>query len=97
VSENWQAGDQALCIKLGPWVASKDPAKKHVIPGPRGGEHCTVEQVFPEDGFLVIKNHVTIGKSGKPTRFKPDRFVKVTPPKSEDELDRSTNKELENV
>jgi hypothetical protein len=90
VSTDWQPGDLALCIKVGPWT---NPETKTPINRPiKGGQFCTVEGLFPDSvyrtGFgLILKEDPRRAVNGNRVNYASDRFVKVTP-EAEDAFDR---------
>jgi len=77
---DWQVGDLALCIKLGPWTCSDGsaPEDQGII---RGGGLYTVQRVGYLDPALCL------GFDVEPdVPYQADRFVKVTPPKTKQSI-----------
>ena len=79
---DWQKGDLALCIKMGPWVGD---ITGEVLPGekPKPGRVYTVETVTCRDGITLL--FLVDVVNARP--FWASRFRKVTP-QSEDAFDR---------
>lgn len=81
MSEDWKAGDLALCIKMGPWVTFGKNAVSDGA-GPRCGQHLTVREVQTFDGRKALSFD-----AWRRDCFLADRFVKITP-LPRDEFDR---------
>jgi len=75
--DDWQVGDLALCIKLGPW--------RDVI-GPKCGEVRAVRGVGRDPIGVGLWLEGYPGKL-RSDGFSASRFRKITPPKA-DEFDR---------
>lgn len=90
MADDWQKGNLALCVKLGPWRGEKD------------GEIKTVHQDVQAGGIYLVR-HVGLSELGRVTLwldgvgdtlafrhgFHARRFRKITPPPA-DEFDRET-------
>lgn len=83
---DWQIGDLALCVKLGPWMHTlsgdmtiQDPVK--------GGGVYTVSWVGEQDSATILWFE-GCGNTGDDCYF-ASRFRKITPPAA-DEFDRET-------
>lgn len=85
----WQVGDLALCVKVGPWVRIASGLVVESDPV-RGGMVLTVRGVGinPFDGATALW-FVGVGGDWPGDAYCASRFIKVTPPEA-DEFDRET-------
>lgn len=79
--DNWQVGDLALCIKVGPWTIDGC--------GPAPGSVSTVRDLdlFSPDGDLYLALEEWPDSRYTIERFRASRFRKITPPEA-DKFDR---------
>ena len=79
MSDEWRAGDLALCIKQGDWIsAPSDPNND----GPIAGQILTVKVVVAGHGVIALGF-----AEWEPALFRSTRFRKI-PPHIPDEEDR---------
>lgn len=80
---DWQKGDQALCVKVGPWVNRQYPSGVETPSrGPRAGQFLTVRNVQhgPSGTYLLFEDFPD-PPSSTSLGYNVTRFRKVTPPK----------------
>ena len=88
---DWQVGDLALCIKLGPWVSRRYGFERpNQSARPQPGRIYTVEAVEVVDGltFLILEG-ITTTDGGLRSTFNAARFRKI-PPHTRDAEDDET-------
>jgi hypothetical protein len=73
MSENWQVGDDALCIAQDEWVLAVDGSDTN---GPRAGDHLRVDALRPCGVFGLFLVFDRWNGRG----FHHSGFIKVTPP-----------------
>lgn len=84
---DWQKGDLALCVKVGPWLFKADKGGLEPSTGPNAGAVLTVSAVnFGPNGPCLVFENFPEPKRGS-RGYRASRFRKVTPPKA-DEFDR---------
>lgn len=91
MSENWQAGDLALCVHLGPWFSA---LSGNIHPRqnchPKAGDISRVDGLrIGRDGRerLLLERFAEKNIRGIRYSYTPQCFRKVTPPEA-DEFDR---------